>query len=98
MAHLHSIFDIRGNVGSYVFRRVRKNPIVSSTLSSETTSLSPVQKKNRQRFKNAVAFAKAMLNCEAGRAFYEELALRNKLNSAYQAAFTDYCDRISEGH
>lgn len=86
MARLKSIFD----------RRAGKDAVVSAAPSPRTSPLSQTEKINRQRLKNAAAFAKAILKHANGRAFYEELASQKKISSAYRAAVSDYFERLSQ--
>lgn len=80
---------LSGSIGnSLVFRVVGDRTIVSSMPTSDGV-LSEAQQAQRQRFLNAVAYAKAQMQDEVSKLLYEEVAKRKPFLSAYNAAVAD---------
>jgi hypothetical protein len=85
---------IRGRLGNLVFRRdhtgkqsVMKNPDMSCV------KWSPAQKAHRQKFKQAVIYAKAATADPDIRPFYERMAAERKNNKRpFDMAVGDYMD------
>jgi len=72
--------DIRGKLGNYVFRRSHTGELtLIKRANMSRVKWSKAQKENRERFKKAVAYAKAAMAEPEVRARYEkEAALKNK--------------------
>jgi len=92
MAIVHTnnvVKGFSGTIGKLVFRQVHGQTIVSGRPSRHVKQ-SQQQKDNRERFKNASAYAKsAMLNPER-KAYYWRKAKKLNLPNAYTAAISDY--------
>lgn len=84
------IIDIRGQVGDYVFRRLPSGEVImTKTPDMSNVKWSKAQKAQRQRFKEAAAYAKAALADPKVRAKYEKRAARQK-KRPYTLAISDY--------
>ena len=84
------VADIRGKVGDYVFRRSPDGQLVLSKVPDMSgVKWSKAQKAYRQRFKKAIAYAKAAMSDSKVRAVYEKMAAKeNKL--PFRMAVSDY--------
>ena len=84
------IDDLHGKIGGYVFRRAPSGKLIlSKAPDMSKVKWSKAQKENRQRFKKAVAYAKAAMAEPTVRARYEkEAAKKNK--RPYDLAVSDY--------
>lgn len=70
--------DIRGRLGDYVFRRTHSGDVIlSKAPDMSKVKCSRAQKAHRQRFKEAVAYARAAMTEPKVRAVYEKLAAKN---------------------
>jgi hypothetical protein len=67
------------NGKTYIYNRPKK-----------PTKQSAQQKENRQKFKMATLFAKAMMKDPAKKSEYQTIAKKQKLPNAYTAAITEY--------
>jgi len=84
------IQEIRGKVGNLVFRQTPNGDIiVSKAPDMSAVEWSPAQRDHRQRFKAAVAYAKAAMADPDVRAVYEKQA-REKNRRPFQMAVSDY--------
>lgn len=82
--------EISGTMGNFVFKRSRKGEaIVARRPRKSQTRPSEAQKAQRERFKLAVAYARAAMADPAVRVIYEELARKEGL-SVFAAAQSDY--------
>ena len=84
------IEDIRGKAGGFVFRRSHSGKLTLIKLADmSNVKWSKAQKAQRQRFKEAVAYAKAALAEPKVRARYEKAA-KQEGKRAYDLAVSDY--------
>ena len=82
--------SISGTMGGFVFKKSRKGEaIVARRPAKSKAEPSPAQKAQRERFKLANAYAKAVLADPVLRAVYEEIAAEEGL-SVFAAARADY--------
>jgi len=88
---LHPPFKgIRGRLGSLVFRLYQNGEtIVSKYPDMSHVTWSPAQEEHRQRFKRAIAYAKAAMADSDVRTIYENRAAE-KDNRPFQMAVSDY--------
>jgi hypothetical protein len=97
---LHPPFKgIRGQLGGLVFRLYPNGEtIVSKYPDMSNVTWSPAQEEHRQRFKRAIAYAKAAMTDPDVRAVYEKRTAE-KDNRPFQMAVSDYfkgIDLLSE--
>jgi hypothetical protein len=84
------IAEFSGTIGDFIFRKSRGGEaIVSRRPRKSNAEPSEAQKAHPERFKLAVAYARAALADPASRAVYEEIAAKERV-SAFTAAQTDY--------
>lgn len=89
------IEDIRGKFGDLVIRRSRTGKFYLAKLPDMSKlKWSEAQQAHRQRFKEAVAYAKAALADPAVRAQYETLAAEQN-RTPFSAAVSDYFKGIN---
>lgn len=82
--------DVRGKIGGYVFRRAPSGRLIlSKSPDMSRVKWSKTQKENRQRFKEAVAYAKASMAEPDVRASYEKRATEEG-KRPYDLALSDY--------
>ena len=82
--------DIRGKAGGFVFRRTPGGKLTLIKLADmSNVQWSEAQKANRQRFKEAVSYAKAALADPKVRLKYEKLAAKMG-KRPYDVAKSDY--------
>jgi hypothetical protein len=85
---------ISGALGTLLFRNVQGRIIVSARPSALSRSRklrqSPVQKLNRDRFREASRYAKQMMSDPAMSEHYWQIARKLKLPNGYTAAIADY--------
>jgi hypothetical protein len=94
------IVQVSGTMGGFVFKKSRRGEaIVASRPRKSNNEPSQAQKAQRERFKLAVAYARAALADPAVRAVYEQIAA-NEGKGAFAAAQSDYFngkDLLSRG-
>jgi hypothetical protein len=94
-----SLKGISGRLGSLVFRLYPNGEtIVSKYPDMSNVTWSPAQEQHRQRFKRAIAYAKAAMADPDVRAVYEKRTAE-KDNRPFQMAVSDYfkgADLLSE--
>ena len=84
------IVQVSGTMGNFVFKKSRRGEaIVASCPRKSKTEPSEAQKAHRERFKQAVAYARAALADPAVRTHYEERAAKEG-KGAFAAAQSDY--------
>src|SRR5260221_10494054 len=84
------IKDIRGKLGDTVFKRSHNGKLIASKMPDmSNVKWSKAQKAHRQRFKQAVAYAKAALAEPKVRAKYEKAALKAG-KRPFDMAVSDY--------
>ncbi|HXD11522.1 MAG TPA: hypothetical protein VN653_15770 [Anaerolineales bacterium] len=84
------IKDIRGKVGDTVFRRSHNGKLILSKMPDmSNVKWSKAQKAHRQRFKKAVAYARAAMAEPKVRAKYEKAALEAG-KRPFDLAVSDY--------
>jgi len=84
------IKGIRGKVGGVVFRQSPNGEtIVSKAPDMSAVEWSPAQQDHRQRFKAAIAYAKAAMADPEARAVYEKQAAEGN-QRPFQIAVSDY--------
>ena len=95
-AKLHPLFnEISGTLGGFVFKISKKGEaIIAQRPRKSKTGFSEAQKRQQQRFKEAAAYARAVLADPNIRAHYEEQALRLK-KQPYPLAVSDYFKGIN---
>ena len=82
--------DIRGKIGSYVIRRSPSGRLIlSKAPDMSRVKWSKKQRENRQRFKEAIAYAKAAMAEPDVRASYEKRATEEG-KRPYDLALSDY--------
>jgi hypothetical protein len=82
--------EVSGTMGDFVFKRSRKGEaIVARRPRKSNTEPSEAQKAHRERFKLAIAYARAAMADPAVRTLYEERAAKEG-KSAFAAAQSDY--------
>ena len=82
--------EIRGRLGDYVFRRTHTGEVILSKVPDMSrVKWSKAQKAHRQRFKKAVAYAKAAMAEPKVRAVYEKMAAK-KGKRPFDMAVSDY--------
>ncbi|MBT1702357.1 hypothetical protein [Chryseosolibacter indicus] len=93
MAHVRENDLTEGLSGKFgrkfVFKQLRGKTIVARR-AKPTTKESALQRDNRERFKKASAYAKAMMLIPERKAYYWEMAKEMKVPNAYTAAIADY--------
>ena len=82
--------EIRGRLGDYVFRRTHTGEVILSKVPDMSrVKWSKAQKAHRQRFKKAVAYARAAMAEPKVRVVYEKMAA--KMNKRpFDMAVSDY--------
>jgi hypothetical protein len=82
--------EIRGRLGDYVFRRTHTGEVILSKVPDMSkVKWSKAQKAHRQRFKKAVAYARAAMAEPKVRAVYEKMAAK-KGKRPFDMAVSDY--------
>ena len=82
--------EISGTMGGFVFKKSRRGQaIVARRPRRSNTEPSEAQKAQRERFKLAIAYARAAMADPAVRATYEEIAAKEG-KGAFAAAQSDY--------
>ena len=82
--------EIRGRLGDYVFRRTHTGEVILSKVPDMSrVKWSKAQKAHRQRFKKAVAYAKAAMAEPKVRAVYDKMAAK-KGKRPFDMAVSDY--------
>jgi len=82
--------DISGKVGNTVFRRSHNGKLIAAKMPNmSNVKWSKAQKAHRQRFKKAVAYAKAAMAEPKVRAKYEKAAVKAG-KRPYDLAVSDY--------
>jgi hypothetical protein len=85
---------VRGMLGGVVFRNIRGKTIMSNKPKPPSRQ-SQEQRANRDRFRNATIYAKAMMHDPLKKEYYRRKAVKLALPNAYTAAITDYMRRIT---
>jgi hypothetical protein len=84
------VIDVRGKVGEFVFRRTHTGEIIlSKSPDMSNVKWSEAQAAHRQRFKEAIAYAKAAMADPQVRAIYEKLAAEQN-KRPFDTAVSDY--------
>jgi hypothetical protein len=84
------IKEIHGRMGDYLFRRSPTGHMVLSKIPDmSNVKWSKAQEEHRQRFKEAVAYAKAAMATPKVRARYEKLAIKQH-KRPFDMAVSDY--------
>jgi hypothetical protein len=84
------IAEFSGTIGDFVFKKSRKGEaIIARRPRKPHAPPSPAQKAHRERFKLAVAYARAALADPTVRAFYEKIAAKEG-KGAFAVAQSDY--------
>ena len=82
--------EVRGRLGDYVFRRTHTGEVILSKVPDMSkVKWSKAQKAHRQRFKKAVAYARAAMAEPKVRAVYEKMAAKNN-KRPFDMAVSDY--------
>ena len=82
--------EVRGRLGDYVFRRTHTGEVILSRIPDMSkVKWSKAQKAHRQRFKKAVAYARAAMAEPKVRAVYEKMAAKNN-KRPFDMAVSDY--------
>lgn len=82
---------LSGSLGrTLVFRRVNDETVVSTTPSPSQKAPSAAQRIQREKFQQAVVFAKAQMADPALKAAYEAAVRQGSLSSAYNVAMGDF--------
>lgn len=82
--------EVRGRLGDYVFRRTHTGEVILSRVPDMSkVKWSKAQKAHRQRFKKAVAYARAAMAEPKVRAVYEKMAAKNN-KRPFDMAISDY--------
>ena len=85
--------EVRGRLGDYVFRRTHTGEVILSRIPDMSkVKWSKAQKAHRQRFKKAVAYARAAMAEPKVRAVYEKMAAKNN-KRPFDMAISDYFKR-----
>ena len=84
------VVDVRGKVGEFVFRRTHTGEVIlSKSPDMSNVTWSDAQQAHRQRFKEAVAYAKAAMAEPKVRAVYEKSAAKQH-KRPFDLAVSDY--------
>jgi hypothetical protein len=84
------VVDVRGKVGEFVFRRTHTGEVILSKVPDmSNVTWSDAQQAHRQRFKEAVAYAKAAMAEPKVRAVYEKMAAEQH-KRPFDLAVSDY--------
>ena len=92
-ATLNPVFDLfTGKIGNLIFRRAHTGKLsVIYRPDMSRVKWSSAQKAHRQRFKEAVLYAKAAMQDPAVRSVYEQMAAEKKSNKRpFDMAVSDY--------
>ena len=92
-AKLNPVFELfTGKIGNLIFRRAHTGKItVMYHRDTSHIKWSPAQKAHRERFADAVYYAKAAMNDPAVRSVYEQMAAEKKSNKRpFDMAVSDY--------
>jgi len=92
-AKLNPVFELfTGKIGNLVFRRAHTGKLsVIYRPNMSRVKWSSLQKAHRQRFKEAVFYAKAAMKDPAVRSLYEQMAAEKKNNKCpFDMAVSDY--------
>ena len=82
--------EIRGKLGGYVFRRTHTGEVILSKVPDMSkVKWSKAQKAHRQRFKKAVAYARAAMAEPKVRVAYEKMAAKQG-KRPFDMAVSDY--------
>jgi hypothetical protein len=82
--------EVRGRLGDYVFRRTHTGEVILSKVPDMSkVKWSKAQKAHRQRFKKAVAYARAAIAEPKLRAVYEKMAIKMG-KRLFDMAVSDY--------
>ena len=90
--------ELSGKFGNIVFRTVGNKTIMSPRGNKPNKKMeTEAQRNTRSTFKEATAFAKAMMRNPDKKAYYQERAEAWQVSNAYTAAITEYM-RKPKGH
>jgi hypothetical protein len=92
-AQLNPVFELfTGKIGNLVFRRAHTGKLSVMYRSARSrVKWSPAQKAQRERFREAVIYAKAAMNDPEVRPVYEQMAAEKKNNRRpFDMAVSDY--------
>lgn len=82
--------ELRGKMGDWTYRRMYGQQTVMKTPDMSGVKWTRAQKTNRQRFREAVLYAKRALADPVARAAYEKLAAETG-RRPYHLAISDFC-------
>jgi hypothetical protein len=86
-----SLVEMRGKIGSMVYRRTGTGKIITTKCPDmSNVKWSPAQIAQRERIKQATAYAKAAMADPKVRAIYEKIAKKKK-RQPFRIAVSDYC-------
>lgn len=91
MARATSLITLKGKVGEFIFKRYGNKMIVSKTPDMSGIRPTKKQKARRSRFKDAVAYARAIVRNPARKAAYQKKLRRGK--KVYQSAIAEYLQK-----
>lgn len=77
-----------GTLSTILLKQYSYGTVISKRPDRSKVKLSPLQKKTNKKFKEAVAFAKSVLQDEAKKKAYKKKLKRNQ--TIYHAALADY--------
>lgn len=87
------LLELHGKVGDMVFRRTRSGGVsLIRKADMSNVKWSPAQVANRQRFREAAAYAKQLLADPQVRATYEEIAVKQG-KRAVEVAVSEYLQK-----
>jgi hypothetical protein len=85
-----TVLQFRGKMGEMTFRRMYGKQTVMKTPDMSNVQWSEAQKENRQRFKQAIAYARAAMADPQVHAHYKKRGKRAN-RQAFRVAVSDYC-------
>lgn len=86
-----SLVEMRGKIGNMVYRRTASGKIITTKCPDMSeVEWSPAQIAQRERMKQATAYAKAAMADPKVRAIYEKRARKTK-RQPFRLAVSDYC-------
>jgi len=91
MARASSIITLKGRVGELIFKKYGNKMVVSKVPDMSGIKPTKKQKAKRSRFKEAVAYAQAIVRDPEKKAAYKKTLRRGK--QVYQSAIREYLIR-----
>ena len=88
----HLLAGLSGKVGNFVLKQVKGKTIMCAVPNKSNVKASKRQKANRQRFKKAVAYAKAINDDPQQHTLYLK-KLKNKSDTVYRFAMREFFKR-----